>query len=161
MPRLPSLASGGFAIDFRIRFRELSPGQVILDTRDTLGKGIALTISDRATMNLLMSDGKLKSEWDSDPGTGPGTLRVGEWQHIAVIVDGGPKIVTWVIDGILNDGGAVREFGWGRFDPKMEDVNGSPSAKVAPSLFGELGKMRIYDRYLRTSEAIGNYHANL
>jgi len=25
-----------------------------------------------------------------------------------VIVDGGPKIVSWVVDGVLNDGGAVR-----------------------------------------------------
>jgi hypothetical protein len=38
-------------------------------------------------------------------------------------------------------------------------VNGSPAAKVAPVLFGELKKLRIYNRYLRTSEAVGNYRA--
>ncbi len=154
MPRLPSLSNGGFTIDFRVRFRDLSPGQVLLDTRDASGKGIVLTTTDRETINLILNDGKLKSEWDSDPGTGPGTLKGGEWQHVAVIVDGGPKIVTWVIDGVLNDGGAVREFGWGRFHPKMDDVNGSPTAKV-----GDVRQMRVYDRYLRTSEAIGNFHA--
>jgi len=78
---------------------------------------------------------------------------------VAVIVDGGPNIITWIIDGVLNDGGAVREFGWGRFNPKMEDINGTPTAKVAPALFGELRKLRVYDRYLRTSEVIGNFHA--
>ncbi|HEY3839209.1 MAG TPA: exo-alpha-sialidase [Bryobacteraceae bacterium] len=161
IPRLPSLANGGFAVDFRLRLREFTTGQMILDARDSSGKGIAITMSDRATLNLTMNDGAERSEWDSDPGTGPGALKVGEWQHVTVIVDGGPKIITWIIDGTLNDGGAVREFGWGRFNPKMDDVNGAATVKMAPSLFGDLGKVRIYDRYLRTSEAIGNYRANL
>ena len=161
MPRLSRLGNGGFTIDLRLRLREFTAGQVILDARNSSGKGITITMSDRATLNLTLNDGAVKSEWDSDPGTAPGTLKVGAWQHVTVIVDGGPKIITWIVDGILNDGGAVREFGWGRFNPKMDDVNGAATVKLAPSLFGELGPVRIYDRYLRTSEAIGNYRANL
>jgi hypothetical protein len=158
MPHLPDLTSGGFTIEFRVRFRELSAGQVLLDTRDGSGKGIVLGVTDRETINLTMNDGRMKSEWDCDSGTGPGTLRIGEWHHVAVVVDGGPKIVTWIVDGVLNDGGAVREFGWGRFNPKMDDVNGS-GVKVAPALFGEMKQVRVYGRYLRTSEVIGNYRA--
>lgn len=159
MPRLPSLTAGGFAIDFWIRLRELTPGQTVLDARDASGKGIAITTTDRFTLQISMSDGRLASTWDCDPGTHPGTLKIGQWQHIAVIVDGGPKIVTWIVDGVLNDGGAVRAFGWGRFDAALADVNGAESAKVAPALFGEMRKLRIYDRYLRTSEAVGNFRA--
>jgi hypothetical protein len=107
----------------------------------------------------VLNDGKAKSAWDSDPGTAPGTLRVGYWQHVAVVVDGGPKIIAWIVDGVLNDGGAVRDFGWGRIDPALRDVNGSPTVKVAPAIFGQLRKLRIYDRYLRTSEVIGNFRA--
>jgi hypothetical protein len=158
MPHLPGLTSGGFTIEFRVRFRELSAGQVLLDTRDGSGKGIVLGVTDRETINLTMNDGRVKSEWDCDSGTGPGTLRVNEWQHVAVVVDGGPKIMTWIVDGVLNDGGAVREFGWGRFNPKMDDVNGS-GVKLAPALFGEMKQVRVYGRYLRTSEVIGNYRA--
>jgi hypothetical protein len=159
MPKLADMEGGGFAIDFWVKFRELSPGQTILDARDSSGKGIAITSTDRSTLQIVLNDGKVKSAWDSDPGTAPGTLKVGYWQHVAVVVDGGPKIITWIVDGVCNDGGAVREFGWGRFDPALRDVNGASTVKIAPAIFGQLRKLRIYDRYLRTSQAIGNYRA--
>jgi hypothetical protein len=160
MPALPGLDRGeGFAIDFWLRLRELSPGQTILDARDDSGKGIAINTTDRFTLRLQMSDGATRAEWDCDPGTHQGTLRIGAWQHVAVIVDGGPKIITWVVDGVFNDGGAVRQYGWGRFPATLGNVNGAASAKRAPLLFGELGTVRIYGRYLRTSEAVGNWRA--
>jgi hypothetical protein len=81
-------------------------------------------------------------------------MRVNAWQHVVVIVDGGPKIVTWIVDGVLNDGGTVRDYGWGRFDPAMEDVNGSAS-----KLSGNVSGLRVYTRALRTSEAVGNWRA--
>jgi len=156
--QMPRLAAGrGFAIDLWVRFRELSPGQTILDARDEAGKGIALTTSDRFTLQITLRDGHTTASWDSDPGTHPGTLRVGVWQHVAVIVDGGPKIISFVVDGQFNDGGAVRQFGWGRFPKELTDVNGAPTAQIAPRLCGELKLLRIYNRYLRTSEVVGNY----
>ena len=78
---------------------------------------------------------------------------------MVVTVDGGPKIVTFVIDGALNDGGPVRQYGWGRFKPQLSDVNGSPRAVLAKPLLGEFRNLRLYNRYLRTSEAVGNFHA--
>jgi hypothetical protein len=162
MPRLPALNDGGgFTLDFRIRLRELSPGQTILDSRDESGRGVAITTTDRSTLQLSMNDGRTKSNWDSDPGTHQGTLRVGTWQHVTVIVDSGPRIITWIVDGVLNDGGAVREFGWGRFSPELRDVNGAPKVRLASVLYGQLGGLRIYNRYLRTSEAMGNFRATL
>jgi hypothetical protein len=157
LPRLDE--QQGLAIDFWVRFRELSPEQTILDARDAAGKGIAITTTNRFTLQILLNDGRVRSAWDCDSGTHPGTLRIGAWQHVAVIVDGGPKIVTWVIDGVFNDGGAVRHYGWGRFDRSMGDVNGAAAAQLAPVLYGELGRPRIYGRALRTSEAVGNYRA--
>ena len=77
-----------------VGLRELSPGETVLDARDASGKGIAITSTDRFTLQISMSDGHVNSAWDCDPGTHAGTVRVGAWQHLAVIVDGGPKIVT-------------------------------------------------------------------
>ena len=71
------------------------------------------------------------------------------------IIDAGPKIITFVIDGRLCDGGASRQFGWGRYPQPLGDVSGSGELHVAPPV----EKLRIYRRYLRTSEAIGNFHA--
>jgi hypothetical protein len=157
LPRLPDLSERrGFSIDLWVRFDELTAGQTMLDTRDPSGKGLRLAMSGRSTLRLTLNDGRSESSWDSDPGTGPGTLKVGAWQHVAVVVDGGPKLITFVIDGILNDGGVVREYGWGRFPRELGDVNGMANAVLAPSLRGQLRALRIYDRALRTSEAVGN-----
>ncbi|MDZ4800899.1 MAG: exo-alpha-sialidase [Bryobacteraceae bacterium] len=158
MPRLPTLADGGgFTLDLHLRLRELSPGQTVLDARDASGRGIAITTTDRFTLQLILNDGSTKAAWDSDPGTHPGTLRVGAWQHITVSVDSGPRIITWMVDGILNDGGAVRDFGWGRFPSGLRDVNANSKVRLAPVLYGQLASLRIYDRCLRTSEAVGNF----
>jgi hypothetical protein len=146
----------GFSIDLRVWFDELTAGQTILDTRDDAGKGMLLAISDRATLRLTLSDGRTQAAWDSDPGTGPGTLTVGAWQHVTVIVDAGPRIMMFVVDGVLNDGGAVREYGWGRFPRDLGDINGARRTTLAPGLLGKIGRFRIYDRALRTSEAVGN-----
>jgi hypothetical protein len=160
VPELPDLArGGGFTIDFWVRFDELSEGQTILDTRESGGHGISVTTSDRFTLTLTLNDGVRESSWDCDPGTGDGTLKTGTWQHVAFIVDGGPKLITVLVDGALNDGGPVREYGWSRFDRAMGDVNGVRRTVLAPKLFGNLGTLRMYDRYLTTSEAVGNWRA--
>jgi hypothetical protein len=162
MPKLASLKEGsGFAIDFRIRLRELCIGQTLLDTRDASGRGISIKMSDRWTWNLTVSDGKTTSSWDSDPGTHPGTLRVDDWQHVAVTVDSGSKVIVWVVDGVFNDGGAVRQYGWGRYNAAIGDVNGKASAVLAPKIVGDLKSFRIYGRYLRTSELVGNFRSGM
>ncbi len=115
---------------------------MIFDARNANGKGVALALSDRFTIKLTMSDGKTQSEWDSDPGTHPGTLKINAWQHVAVTVDGGPKIIAFLVDGVFNDGGAARQFGWGRFKPEMGDVNGLKQVKLAPAMAAGLARER-------------------
>ena len=160
MPRLSALnAGGGYTIDGWLRMKELSPGQVIFDARDRSGKGIALMFSNRFTLKLTMNDGQHEASWDSDPGTYAGTLKTNVWQHIAVTVDGKAKIITFIIDGVLNDGGAARQFGWGRFDPALGDVNALPRVTFAPSLYGKVKALRMYDRALSVSEIVGNFRA--
>ena len=160
MPALPSLTQRrGFTLDFWIKLREWTAGQVILDARDAQGKGLALVTSDRFTVKLLLNDGRSKFEWDSDSGTQAGTLRVNTWQHVSVRVDGGPKIVSFVVDGVFNDGGALRDYGWGRFPAQMDDLNSGQPARLGGKIFGELSHFRVYDRSLLTSESVGNWRA--
>jgi hypothetical protein len=162
MPLLPDLSTGGgFALDFWVNFRELTSGQVLLDTRDEAGRGIELATSERNALQLTLSDGKRKSVWDSDPGVHPGTLRMRNWHHVTINVDGGAKIVSFVVDGVLNDGGPLRITGFGPIEKALASVNGKRRVVLAPSLRGELRAFRIYDRYLLTTEAIGNWRAGL
>jgi hypothetical protein len=101
-----------------------------------------------------MNDGQTETRWASDPGT----LVAAKLQHVSVIIDGGPKIITFVIDGILNDGGDARQFGWGRFSPNLRTPSGAPDLRIANR---EVKRLRVYDRYLRTSEAIAAFRAGV
>jgi hypothetical protein len=157
MPELRELAQGGgFTLDFDAILKDLRPGQTLLDTREANGRGLLLATSARSTLKLTLSDGRREASWDSDPGTHPGTLRANTHQHVSVIVDGGPKLILFVVDGVLNDGGAARQYGWGRFPKELTNVNGRRSVEAAPAI----GNLRVYPRALRVSEAVGNARAS-
>ncbi len=102
-----------------------------------------------------MSDGWQAAYWDCDAGL----LQTNTLHHVVVTVDGQAKVICFVVDGVLNDGGAGRPFGFGRFNPTFKDVSGSRDAQIAPALHGELRHVRLYNRALRTSEAVGNFRA--
>lgn len=104
---------------------------------------------------MTLDDGWTRSAWDCDAGV----LQRGRLHHVVICVDGGPKIITFVVDGALCDGGAGRPFGSGRFHRHLRGLNGSNELRIAPRLRGRIASLRIYGRYLRTSEAISHFHA--
>lgn len=122
-------------------------------------KGIFVSTTDTGTIGITLNDGRQESSWDSDPGA----LKAGTLQHVVITVDGGPKIITFVVNGVLCDGGNDRQFGWGRFSPTLRAPNpdpavgtgGAPTLTIAPSV----RSLRLYSRALRTSEAVGNFRA--
>jgi len=147
----------GFTLELRLRFRSLAAGQILLDARDERGQGIALQTAARRTVELLLNDGRTENRWDCDPGV----LRTGRDHHLVVVVDGGPRIIAFVIDGQFNDGGEERQFGWGRFSPHLRTPHGAPELRVAPAFRGDVQALRVYGRALMTSEAIGNGRSGL
>ncbi len=153
MPALPDLRQlGGFSIDLWIDFDALAPDTVLVDTHTTDGKGLALVAGEDRIVRLEMSDGVQNASWESDP-----VHREGKGaHHVVATVDGGPGIITFVVDGQLCDGGSRRQFGWGRFAPNLGDVNGG-GLRVA----GAVRRLRVYARPLRTSEAVANCLAGL
>jgi hypothetical protein len=84
-------------------------------------------------------------------------VRAGQRQHLVATVDGGPKIITFVVNGVLSDGGDTRQFGWGRYSPTLRAPNGAEKVKLSPAI----QSLRIYGRALRTSEAVGNFQHGL
>ncbi|MBM3788018.1 MAG: hypothetical protein FJW30_27040 [Acidobacteria bacterium] len=134
----------GFSIELRAAIA--GAGQVLFDGRTPDGKGLALRVTERASVEITMNDGQTLAAWESDPGT----ARAGAKPHIVVTVDGGPKIISFVIDGKFNDGGDARQFGWGRFSPQFRSPNGAPRAKLSPGM----DLLRVYNRALRTGEAV-------
>jgi hypothetical protein len=123
----------------------------IVDTRDKTGRGFALAIAPSSAIRIELSDGQAEASWESDPGL----LKFGVMQHVVAIVDAGPRIISFLVDGRLCDGGDARQVGWGRYEKPLTDVSGSGMLRVGPPV----KKLRVYGRYLRTSEAVGNFHA--
>jgi len=159
MPSLPTLRTRdlrqGFALDMWIHFNSLEAGQEVLDSRTENGQGLCLRTAPRGTVEIVLNDGRTENRWDCDPGM----LKEGTLQHLVVIVDAGPKIITFVVNGKLCDGGEYRQFGWGRFSPNLRHANGAKTLRIAPSLNGEIRMLRVYNQCLRTSEAVGNFLA--
>jgi hypothetical protein len=140
----------GFTLMLRGRF---TPGAVLLDNRTPDGRGFVVrTTGEERGFDIVMSDGRTQSRWSSDPGS----LDPSRDQHVVIVVDGGPKIISFLVDGVLQDGGEARQFGWGRFNPNLKTVNGAPMLKIGRGV----QRLRVYDRYLRTSEAIAAFRAD-
>ena len=114
---------------------------------------VIVMAAPRDAVELILNDGRSDSRWTSDPGT----IAAGKTHHVVAIVDGGPKIITFVVDGMLNDGGEDRQFGWGRFNPAFRGPAGAEQLRAAPAV----RHVRLYDRALRTSEAIAAFRAGL
>ena len=148
-------SSGGMTLDVWLKLASTAAGQVILDTRDQQGRGLALTTADKGTLRLELSDGIQPVVWETDPGL----LAPGPWHHVVTIADTSAGVLCFVVDGVLCDGGQARECGWCRLPADLRDVSGSRSVRVAAAPNVELARLRIYGRALRTSEAVGNYHA--
>jgi hypothetical protein len=104
-------------------------------------------------VRITLSDGRTLCAWSSDQQL----LTAGKPHHVVITVDGGPKIITFVVDGLLCDGGDERQFGWGRFSPQLSSPDGSSTLLLSPAV----KSLRLYNRSLRTSEAVGNFKAGL
>lgn len=160
-----SPADGGFAAEAWLRLDDLCGGQTLLDSRDAAGGGFALTTTEWGTVQLTLRgrfggpnrDNAVVTEtsWDCDPGV----LRAGAWHHVVAIVDGPAKIVSFVVDGQLCDGGKARPYGWARYPRDLRLIPTTKTLRLAPSLRGELAGVRLYNRRLLVTEAIGNWRA--
>ncbi|MDR1279198.1 MAG: glycoside hydrolase [Opitutaceae bacterium] len=177
---LPSVASRhGFTLDFDLRVPPSPPplsglpaagaggsGEtpvVLFDTFTPDGEGLRLTLAQAAAaaatataaaasgareLVLELGDSRQRSLVCGDP-IFPGA------HHISILVDGGPRVAMFVVDGQLQDGGDTRRFGWGRFSPMLVHCNGTPRARVSPLVAG----LKIYARALYVSEAVGSARA--
>jgi hypothetical protein len=141
----------GFSLDLWLKVDSLKTSTTLLDNRDSSGKGILVTAMTSGAVRILLNDGRSECSWSSDKAL----LQPEKLQHVVITVDCGPKIISFVVDGILCDGGTERQFGWGRFSPNLRTPNGSSTVKIGSAV----QSLRIYNRALRTSEAVGNFRA--
>jgi hypothetical protein len=154
--KLPILrGGGGISLSLWVA-RDLPPGTVLLTNRDGGGPGLDLVTTDEGSVDLHLNDGRRRFAWSADPGAARDGA--GERAHVVVVVDGAAGVVSFVVDGRLQDGGegtSARQFGWGRLDPDTRDVSGSGSLVPADSVH----EPRVWTRALRTGDAVALYRA--
>ena len=147
----------GMTVDFWIKFEELGGGQIIAENMTRDRRGFCISTTRRGTIELVLKDDMTENHWACDKDT----LQADTWHHVGIVVDAGPHIITFVIDGKVLDGGKYRQFGWGRFSPYLETLKGDETLRVGKTVKGKLHSFRLYDRALRNSELIGNWRTGL
>lgn len=132
----------GFTVELVIR-RGARPGELV-GNRLASGRGfsVQLTVDGRAAVSL--DDPYSGSHWTS-------SFRVHEDRdtHVVIIMDGGPKIISMVFDGVFDDGGPEHCFGFGRFNPYLHSPNGG-DLQITDGLIA----CCFYDTALMTAQAI-------
>jgi hypothetical protein len=138
----------GCSFLLRLCMTNVIPGQVLFCSRTRDGAGYMLETAEQGSVKMSFSDGRTAHHWTSDRGL----ISPGKTHHIGIILDGGPKLVLILVDGILNDGAGLRQFGWGRFSPNLQHVRGGETVQIAP----HIQDFRLFDRALRVTEVIGD-----
>lgn len=157
LPIIPSVDQGqGFTATVRLKLNlDMAKGTILVDSRDESGKGFWMETSDYYSVKFSISDGNKTSEWESDRNI----LQIRSYmeQDVTVIADFRSKVIMFITDGKLSDGGNYRGFGWGRIDKEMKDVS-TDWLKIDKNRKSITG-VQFYDRPLMVTEAIGNYRA--
>lgn len=162
-------ARGGCTLELYVRFDHLAPWQVLFDSRDEEGCGLFVQLTDRGTVKLHIAqraydtpgarwgNGVVESCLDCEEGL----LTAGQLHQLCFIIDGGPKLLSVVVDGQLCDGGRKRQAGWSHFHPNLREPNGAAQATLGSSLHGSIERLRVYDRYLLSNQAAANWRASI
>ncbi len=145
--------TGGLSLDCWFTAGDPARTHTLADSRNDTGRGFLLSTTSAGTIRLELSDGTHSASWESDSGL----LKPGSRHHVVAIVDAAPQIIMFVVDGRLCDGGDSRQRGWTRYTKSIDDIAG----KMKPSIGSAVERLRVYNRYLRVSEAVANYRAGV
>jgi len=165
-PPLPNLReNGGFSLGIWLTVDDLDRTGSILSTFGSRGKGFRVSLEENNAISINIHDGTRR---DGDVRGGQtftsdaDVLRKGKLHHVVFTVDGAAKVVSIMVDGVMSDGGVgERPYGWGRLHLFLKDLNDTYKCKVDPDFKGDIKHIRVYGRYLRTSEAISNFNAGI
>lgn len=148
-----ALKNKGVTFDFLINVPEngFEPGTLLFGNPTADGKGFAVRGREDGAFSFEArgdsDDNRDVILWTFDPGLlTPGA------HAVTIIIEAAPRIVTAIVDGRYVDGDGKRIFGWGRYYNAPNRFEGSGKIAIAP----EVSTLRVYDRPLRTYEALSN-----
>lgn len=147
----------GFTLEVKLHLGEQQDAPIRITNRTADGRGFELVIAADGGLVFSLADDTNEAALRTAPGliTSPG------FHQVVAIVDGGPCIMRFVVDGIAVDGGDERQFGWARFSPNLQGANGDRMLRLTTGGHAAIDRVRLYDRALLTSEAIGSWRSGL
>jgi hypothetical protein len=147
------LERGGLTVDLWVQIDNVASKEILVSTvKGRRGMRVVTTAVQREpTVQIELYDGDRQAVWQTDPGL----IKNDRLQHIVFLCDTRADVIGVVVDGVYCDGGEKRPFGWGRIPPGMNPVAGAEQATMS----GSVRRIRLYDRVLHTSEAVGNFRA--
>lgn len=155
LPRYCMLrVGGGLSIEYAFTWDSPSADTRLLSLNGRNGASLTLGLRSNA-ISLEINDGERTEEYRSRAAILPAS----GWCHVVVTLDRAANIATFVVNGLLDDGGTEKLQGWLRMNPSLKDCDFgrhftlAKTAPISPKL------LRIYERALMTSEAVGNYRA--
>ena len=147
----------GVSVDMVLELSSSDPGQLLFEIKGENNKSIMMQTGEYGDVEIILNDENIVSRWNSDPGLIPPYGK----HSVTVTIDNGPKIIQFIINGIVCNGNQSRQFGWSRYFSEMKDflpasVLTGKLLKRDENLNGRIYHMRIYNRALLNTEAIGN-----
>jgi hypothetical protein len=120
-------------------------------TERRITKGYEIAITAAGEVELFVTDG-FDRTFRHVTTIGTDGVDDGAMHIVSFVVDGGPKVVSVVVDGHLDDGGDQAPQGWAFVPPGLGEIGGS-RVRFRPA--GRLMRFSLFERALLTSEAIG------
>lgn len=133
----------GFTVELMVSCTA-EPGELV-GNRTKFGRGFSIQLTSERKLEVRLDDPYSGSHWISSR-----CIRKDQDTHIVIIIDGGPKIISMVFDGVFDDGGPEHCFGFGRFNPYLHSPNGG-----ALQIRDGLVACRFYNFALMISQAAG------
>jgi hypothetical protein len=149
---------GGLSVSLDVDWQDWPAGTVLLNAKTQSGAGFQLSVGPQRGLMLGLNDGRFGRDqaWETDAGM----LVPGERHHVTFIVDAAPRLITVLVDGQLLDGGTQRQYGWTFYTPRLQQLPLPAVGQLHSGAMSAVRRVRIYDRPLRTSEAIAAERAD-
>jgi len=151
----------GISIDFWLYLPQSISEDAILLNYDSQGIKIILRKSADDELVIILGDEQLLEAYTTEKIV----FDLGTNNHVSLNIDFFSGIKTIFVNGSLMDGGSNKKQGWLRTEfMSMVPTNNQNSGNIINFDLAngmQLRNLRIFDRYLRTSEVIGNFKAGL
>lgn len=154
VPQLePITPAGGLTLEVWARRLDGDAAAALVTSRDRFGIGFELRVRPDGVLDFAVGDRRGEAAASTTVPVVDDT-----WRHIVVIVDGGPRIISFVVDGVLHDGGDHVPAGWTRFAHDVGSPTGFRGLTIGSDAI-QVRSLALYGHALRTAEAVARFRS--